>query len=243
MTVWQRVLQYQKTTKGNAMNRLQFLLVIVFGTSMFIGCGDGLKDKVASTITKHPVFLTPVSMESNSRPSILVDLIDDSEDFFFTAELYLAVQSSRFPKDTFVILPINVGDFAGVRTRFVQLPFEVVESDTLIFNLLDDDSLSKADAQLLLNGCRASGYCLHIAGAIYCPPSGRLLRPVVNVASEILGHAIINDVQLHGFENFGTAIYHVPSSLPKQCFAANELSVRSSSNRVPAILKIFGSAN
>ena len=212
-----------------------------------IGCGgNSVTEKPpvnqeSPQITTHPVFYTTVSRISPSRPAILVDLRDASEDFIFTAELYLSVQSSRFPADTLVVMPLNVGDFAGVRKRFVQLPFEVEQGDTLVFNLLDNDKLNHEQEQLVLNGCRACGYCLLIGGAIYNPPVARLARPVVAVASEILGESILNDVSLHGFENFGTAEYIVPRDLPADPQSANQLDIISKSNYAPASLKIFGS--
>ena len=74
----------------------------------------------------HPVFHTPVSVGAATRPAVQVDVLDDHEGWFTTAELYLAVQSSRFPGDTWVVLPLNQGDFDGAGKRFVELPFEEV---------------------------------------------------------------------------------------------------------------------
>ena len=203
---------------------------------VFAGCGG----EAASDVPSHPVFDTPLSGQSHARPALQVDIKDASEDIFFTAELYIAVQSSRFPQDTWVLLPLNVGDFAGSRTRFVQLPFEVQPNDTLLFNLLDNDKLSREQERLVLKGCRSAGYCLLVAGAIYCPQAAHIARPVVPVASEVLGQAVISEVGMHYFENFGTAEYIVPPILPNTPHAANELSVRSESNYVPAVLKLYG---
>lgn len=201
---------------------------------------DAREEKVIST---HPVFLTSVTRQSNYRPAILVDLRDTSEDFFFTAELYLSVQSSRFPSNTWILLPLNVGDFAGCQKRFVQLPFEIEEGDTILFNLLDNDRLGAEQEQLLLDGCRACGFCIVVAGEVYCPGSSQLTMPLSMVASEILGEAITSEVRTHGFENFGTAEYIVPASLPTEPHAANQLDIISRSNYAPASLKIFGPNN
>ncbi len=209
-----------------------------------LGCGQSARHTVQKPIVPkiitHPVFQTAITGNSSARPAIQVDIKDASEDFVFTAELYLSVQSSRFPGDTLVILPLNVGDFAGCRTRFVQLPFEVEEGDTLLFNLLDNDKLNGEQEQLVVKGCHACGYCLLIAGQIYCPAATSIVRPAVPVAADILGEAIIQDVALHYFENFGTAEYIVPKYLPEEPQQANELSIRNDSNYVPAILKLFG---
>lgn len=198
--------------------------------------------KAAAKITSHPVFHTVVSGQPQSRPAIQIDILDDSEDWIFRAELYLSIQSSRFPQDTRVLIPLNRGDFAGIRKRFTQLPFEVQKGDTLVFNLLDDDKLTQEQEQSLLLGCRSAGYCLLIAGSIYCPNAAYIAEPVVEVASEILGQAIIQDIDLHGFENFGTAEYIVQKSLPKQPYEANELSIRNPAHNVPAVLKVYGPA-
>ena len=223
------------------------LLAVVSGT----GCGrsdsaDATKsaepdrDSAAPAIVVHPVFQTQISGRSSARPAIQVDIKDASEDFFFTAELYLAVQTSRFPSETWVLLPLNIGDFAGAQTRFVQLPFEVSEGDTLLFNLLDNDEINEELEELVLEGCAASGYCLLVAGKIYAPPVANILEPAVPIAARILGTSILHDVGLHNFENFGTAEFIVPNHLPSQPHQANELSIRNSSNYVPVVLKIYG---
>lgn len=115
----------------------------------------------------HPVFHTPLTGRSNARPAIQVEVLDESESWWTRVELYLTVQSSRFPKETQIILPINVGDFVGCRTRFVQLPFEVQEGDVLLFNLLDEDELTPEEEQVLLRACRTAGYAVACAGALY----------------------------------------------------------------------------
>ncbi len=79
---------------------------------------------------QHPIFNTPVSSMQATRPAIQVDVIDDSE-VVGTAELYLTVQSSRSDADTRIIFPINVRDFQGCTSRFIQLPFEVETGDSL----------------------------------------------------------------------------------------------------------------
>ena len=122
----------------------------------------------------------------------------------------------------------------------MRLPFEVEEGDTLLFNLLDNDKLTSAQEALIVEGCRATGHCVLVAGELYCPGSAVVADPIVSVASEILGEAILSDVQSHYFENFGVAEYVVPQSLPNSPQAANELCLRSTSNYVPAVLKLYG---
>lgn len=191
-------------------------------------------------ISPHPVFQTIVSGQSQSRPAIKVDIKDDSEHIFFTAELYLTVQSSRFPSDTRILLPLNVGDFAGCRSRFVQMPFEVAEGDMLIFNLLDDDYLTPQQEQAVISACQACGYCVVAAGKVYDPNTEAILQPVVPVAAEILGKAIVDEISLNHFDNYGTAEFIVPNELPTEPQSANQLSVTDSDNYVPVVLRLYG---
>ncbi|MDA1013414.1 MAG: hypothetical protein O3A00_03050, partial [Planctomycetota bacterium] len=97
------------------------------------GCSENFKTaSVAESKTaevrpplKHPVFATPVSYQASQYPAIQVDVLDaDETPYLTTAELYLSLQSSRFPDQTRVLLPVNVGDFGGCPSRFVVLPFE-----------------------------------------------------------------------------------------------------------------------
>ena len=188
----------------------------------------------------HPVFQTPVSNHSASRPAIQVDVLDASDKWLWTAKLYLTVQSSRFPAGTWVVLPINVGDFQGCRTRFVQLPFEVSEGDTLLFNLLKDNQLSAAQEKIILNSCRVSGYCVIAASCIYCPQHTRLVAPVTNVATDILGVAVIKNCSVNKFTNLGLAEFHSPAVLPATAGEANCLTLLDGSRYSRVDLKLFG---
>lgn len=197
------------------------------------------KEVAAPAIRLHPVFRTVLTGNAASRPSLQINVLDESEHIFFRAELYLKVQSSRFPESTSIVIPVNGGDYAGCRERFVELPFEVEEGDVLAFNLLDDDRLSETDEQLILTACKTPGFCVLVGGAIYAPVAARIVAPVTDFAGDALGKAIIEDVQLHRFENYGIADYRVPADLPAEPREANELSIRTSSNRVPAVVKIY----
>lgn len=190
----------------------------------------------------HPVFFTPVTGQSRARPAIQVEILDPSEHWFLTAELYLAVQSSRFPSGTWLLLPLNVGDFAGCRSRFVQLPFETAPGDVILFNLLDDDELTSAKETLILDGCRASGYCVLAAGNAYCPLASSLIAPAAPVAADLLGKAVIEEFDLHRFDNYGTAEFIVPAVLPSQPQQANKLTVLDDSKYARVVLKIYGPA-
>lgn len=204
------------------------------------GCGRAGYSATAQSLSIHPVFHTTLSGQPQTRPAIQVEILDDTEWAVFSAELYLAVQSSRFPAETWVVLPLNVGDFAGCRERYVQLPFEVAESDQLLFNLLDENSLTKEQETLVLGACRAGGYCVLSAGAIYAPDALLILEPGAIAAADLLGNAIVDDMSLQSFSNRGTAEFIVQLPLPLNPQTANELSVRDEANNVPAVLKLYG---
>jgi hypothetical protein len=201
------------------------------------GCGT---ERSPRPVTVHPVFRTPVTGKSSSRPAVQVDILDESEHWFGTAELYLTVQSSRFPESTWIVLPLNIGDFSGCRSRFVQLPFEVQSGDLLLFNLLDNDELAAEQEDLILEGCRGCGFCVLVAGEVFCPTAAMIVAPVIPIATEILGQAVVADVHMHCFDNMGTAEYPVPKTLPSEPQQAAKLSLLDDSNRARVVLKIFG---
>lgn len=188
----------------------------------------------------HPVFQTRLTGSSANRPAVRVDVLDDSRSWFRTAKLYLAVQSSAFPQNTWVILPVNVGDFSGCRARFVQLPFEVQSGDNLVFNLLDDRRLTTAQEERIIKACQLAGYCIMIAGSVYAPNVAPLVAPVVEDAATILGEAIVEELSMQNFRNMGTAEYIAPAQLPGQPHEANRLTLLDDSNYARVQLRIYG---
>lgn len=187
----------------------------------------------------HPVLHTPVTGNPINRPAVLVDVLDDSESWFSSAELYLSVQSSQFPASTRVLLPINIGDFEGCRTRFVQLPFEVAPEDHLVFELLDDDVLSAEDEQRIVTGCRLTGYCLLIGGSVYAPSAAKVAAPLMEPAADFLGEAILGSLSMSAFECIGKARFTVTGPLPEQPHKANPLTLLDDSRYCRVQLQIF----
>lgn len=212
---------------------------------LMLGCGGNIPPQPPTepqrpVVRIHPVFHTAITRSSNRRPAIQLDLKDDGE-FFGRAELYLTVQSSAFPAETWIVLPVNVGDFAGCRTRYVQLPFEIQSKDVLLFNVLDEDGLTDAEEKLVLKACQASGYCIQLAGLIYAPQLEFIIEPAVDVGAEILGDAIVSDVRQHKFKNLGTAEYITPPQMPQYPNEANELTLLDSKTlKARVVLKMYG---
>lgn len=203
-------------------------------------CGRSFRETPPAVASFHPVFRTPLTGQPACRPAVRIDLRDDTELVFGTAELYLTVQSSRFPAQTLVLLPVNRGDFEGCRSRFIQLPFEVERGDELVFNLLDCDDLTLEQEQTLLDACQLCGYCISVAGMIYCPDLGKILAPLSTSAAEVLGEAVLQEVQEHRFDNYGTAEYIVPVELPQHPYEANRLSLIGTGDYASADLRIYG---
>lgn len=194
----------------------------------------------------HPVFNTPVSTRTPHFPAVQVDVLDKREGWWGTAELYMSVQSSRFPADTRILLPINIGDFQGCMSRFVQLPFELHADDVLLVELLDEDKLTAAQEKMLVDACRTFGFCVCQGAAIYSPQSQIFMptvRPVVITAAEMLGKAIAVEFRTNSFKNVGRAEFITPGHLPDQPNKANKLSLLDDVNRARVQVRIYGQSH
>ena len=232
------------------MRKSPITQILCLSAIMFF-CGCGAKDAKSKSETadansessspdvpkplKHPVFATPVSRESPSYPAVQVDVLDaDETPFLTTAELYLSLQSSRFPDQTRVLLPVNVGDFGGVTSRFVVLPFEPVPGDEWIINLVDDDDLTDEEEAAILAASRVSGFCVWKGVNIYATKQ-TLAQPARVIEenegefftqqAEILGKAVAASISSGKFDNYGSAKYVVPSNIPRSPRDANKLTI------------------
>ena len=185
----------------------------------------------------HPVFNTPLTGEPGSRPSIRVDIHKDWE-WMGTMELYLSVQSSRFPNNVGILLPLNVGDFEGRRSRFVALPFEVQRGDNLIFNLLDDDGLGDAEP-LVLKAASTVGYCIRAGAFFYQPELGLLLDPAFMPVGDVLGQAIVKHTANEPFQHMGVGGYIVPASPPDQPHLANKMELLDANRLSRATVRVY----
>ncbi len=186
----------------------------------------------------HPVFKTPLSGNASSRPAVFVDILDRSE-ILGDAELYLSVQSSRSPSGVNVLFPLNVGDFRGCMSRYIQLPFEVETGDELLLNLLDEDGLSGEDEKLVLDASKAAGYCVAIACSVYRPNLEQLISPGAISVAGILGNAVVQGLKNDCFENFGKGEFIVHSSRPAMPRDANRISLLDTKNRVNAQVRVY----
>jgi hypothetical protein len=255
------------STPSDKVTAMKTLLKLVLGMLLLAGafvagvaCGDAVKEAlrgqrpapasgVIQTSVLHPVFSTPVSFGEGRWPAIQIDILDAAESWFGDAELYLSVQSSRFPNETRVLLPVNVGKFSGCRSRFVELPFEIEPGDVLIFDLLDDDELSAEEEKLVLEASRHLAFCIWKASEVYAG-SDSWLAPLaliknasedkVSQVSAFLGKALLNSLKLNQFDNYGTAKYIVPKGMPDQPNAANALTILDDSKYARVELRIYG---
>lgn len=191
-------------------------------------------------VATHPVFQTPVSLNSSNRPAVQVDVTDDTEfGGWGTAELYLSVQSSRFPQHVHVILPINRNSFVGCKSRFLQLPFEVERGDVLAFNLLDDNTLSAEQEQVLLSACESAGFCIEVGSTIYRPNLAALVRPISSSASRTLGNGAVLIIRDSPFRNFGTGEFIVESVRPSAPNLANRTALLDEGQRSRASVRVY----
>lgn len=225
----------------------QIICVILVSMLIAVGCQKsvtGSPKPITVTVKPriHPVFNTVVTGSPRNRPAVQISILDDGEGpwgILGRAEFFLSVQSSRFPDQTRILLPINIGDFKGCCCRFVQLPFEVQEGEQLIFELLDDDTMTEEQEQLLVNACATTGFCVMQANDLYCPGLGLIAAPAGAALGELLGQIIVEDVAIHGFQCYGGATYIVQPSMPEQPYEANELSIRGTDNYCYATLRLY----
>ena len=209
------------------------------GCALALGCIAWLACPPAYA-SRHPIFQTPVKRVSVNRPAVHVILKDDRElGGFDTAELYLAVQSSRFPSGVQVLLPIKRGDFRGCMQRFIQLPFEVEVGDNLSFELIDDNQLTPDQEQQILMACKAGGYCVRLGNAILSPELDWIVAPTANAGSEMIASATVLSFQGNPFRNFGSATFIVESSKPTTPNAANPINLLDRLNYSRAAVKVY----
>ncbi|QEG24801.1 hypothetical protein [Mariniblastus fucicola] len=209
------------------------LLALVF---VVAGCSESSKvaedpaDNESPEITTrskpvlHPVFHTRVTGQPARNPALKIDIHSDWEAPWNRAEFFLSVQSSRFPEDVRILLPVNIGNFAGCKTRFVQLPFEIHQDETLVFELLDDDSMSVDQQKQVVTACSSTGFVIVTLGSIVQPE----LTPFSALGAEAgrqFGKSIIEDIKLHKFSNYGKAEFRVGATMPHFPHDANDLSV------------------
>lgn len=146
-----------------------------------------------------------------------------------------------------MLLPINVGHFSGVASRFVSLPFEAVPGDEWIINLVDDDDLSDAEEDAVLACSRLSGLCVWKGLFVYSAKQA-LAHPISVIETndgdvfvqqaELLGNAIARSISSAKFDNYGNAKFVVPKSLPHNPRDANVLTILDGS-KARANLRVF----
>jgi hypothetical protein len=177
--------------------------------------------------TAHPVFNTPLTMLPDARPAIQVDIIDSDSHNIFTGyyDLYLSVQSSRFTNsDTRVLFPLNVKNFQGCNSKFIQLPFEVANDDELVFELIYESGLTADEQKWVLKASKAVGYCLAVQEELYNPDHDRIVEPAYATAAAALGEGI-NLLFQQKFKNLAKAECIVESSRPHAPQQANKITL------------------
>jgi hypothetical protein len=136
-------------------------------------------------------------------------------------------------------LPVNRGSFRGCKYRFVQLPFEVEDGDTLALDLVDNNQMTSEQEQLVLEACRAGGFCVQVGGAIVQPELDWIVRPTAAAAAEALGNGIVLTFRDSPFRNFGRATYIVQHDRPQFPHEANPVTLLDGSNYSRATVKVY----
>lgn len=174
----------------------------------------------------NPVFDTPLTLSPDARPAIQVEIVDADTHVLFNGyySFYLSVQSSRFTNsETRVLFPLNVGNFKGCTSKFVQLPFEVDDGDNLVLDLVYESGLSDDERKLVLNLGRATGYFVARAHACYSYRA-KGMEPAYARLGELLAeeYTLKNP---ESFKNLAKAECLIQSSRPRSPQQANRITL------------------
>jgi|GEM_PF-3483141 len=158
------------------------------------------------------------------QPWVSVDILDESEGWFTTAELYLAVTTNRI-SDERVLIPVNIGPHSGRRSMFVELPFYVQPRDTIVFELLDEDEITDEEAEAILAGTRI---VLTAQGIFSGSPKGKAIAAAGKMMLDQFGPELklVSKATMTGFDHLGRAKYVVPKEIPAVPQDANPLTIR-----------------
>lgn len=195
-------------------------------------------EAVAKTPTPDPVKPDKKAKATELRIAhIAVDILEPGESWFGNAELYLKIQSSLHPKDGSILIPLNVSHPTSGSTRCIyEVPFllNVGKSETLRFELLDDDGLTKEQEKKIV-GCAKDAACLfwfdkRLFGAkkkdsVRLAATIQEKRLTVSVV-ETLTELVLDNLSQHIFDSYGTADYHVPDDPPRAYRDANPVVIR-----------------
>lgn len=164
-----------------------FVLPMMFGTQLKIG-----KNVTASS----------------RRLNLSFTVTYEDESWFGKAELYLLVHTTQHPKLK-LLFPLNVGEYSGRRTGIVATPFYFnnEKKGSLRIELLDDDSLSKAQQQAIVDAAKNGAYILWYGTKMYALGQGSVhpdeLGDMAVELSGITAEAIVENIETHQFDSYG----------------------------------------
>ena len=216
----------------------------VIGTVVLVlvlGCGSEdlppKEDSLSvsrSVPVNHPLFKTPV-LSNRSLANVSVEILQDRGDYTTRGELFLVVQSSRFPSETIILMPLSD---RGVPDTYLELPFSITPGDEVSFVLVDDDYLTDDEARAVAAAARVAGYCV-VQAAVIQQPSLEIAAPLSNAVIDELITPTNVKLQGNEFEYLSSARYVVPDKLPVSPYVANELTLVSETNKADAVVRVY----
>ncbi len=174
----------------------------------------------------------PVQNTSYGRTAVIdVKILDDSEHYFGTAELFLKVTSSINSRIS-VLLPLNVGKYAGQKHIQHTTPFlhDGANDETITFELLDDDKLEKEEIDRLVDAIGNGTQLACIAGKIYAFQNGvKFPQGGEDVAisfAKKTGKIILDEYSGTSYKSCGIAEYKVNENEQDRHRDANAIIIR-----------------
>lgn len=184
---------------------------------------------IAAIVTAIIVIFFLSSPSPPAQASLVIEILDASEGFSTTAELYLQVSGNEEFGEMNLLYPLNIGSQSGQHIFYKKLPLKLAPDDELSFNLLDEDGLSDDEEKVLFTASQATGFVFLIAGKCYIyhkigvvvPLEYEHIKPLINDLTEIL----VLNMNQHPFDAYGHATYIRPWWIPKKPKDSNWIEI------------------
>lgn len=132
------------------------------------------------------------------------------------AELMLRITPTKTP-NTSTLFPLNVGDKKGQHAHLIQTPytFKGHSKDSLMIELLDDDTLDETTYNTLTHATANGAYLLHVGAELFAishlkriPVDG---REHFKSMGKSMSEALLRDYKRSRRKSYGHLTYHINS--------------------------------
>lgn len=190
-------------------------------------------------------------IEPTRRAIIYVEILDHSEDGLLgaigvdDAELMLRITPTQNPNIS-TVFPLNVGTKKGLQAHMLKTPytFKGSSTDSLMIELLDDDTLSEETYNKLIKASADGAYLLHVGAELFAishfkriPVDGRKTFKSIGKST---GKALLKDFTLNRRKSYGHLTYHINGKQePTALRDAREVVLLDKKNKPRLKLKIY----